>query len=318
MNATHRLTVSPRADSRSGSIGRGFTIVELLVVIGIISLIIAITLPAMRSVRITGQQNAEMSTARQLMTAYHAYANANRDHVLAGFTDGDFDVYGENGRLLTGSVPGIALRTYTWRIAPYLSFDMRGLYVNQHRDLLEQLSYESHTDYMYKVGLSPSLGLNTQWVGGDAGAQPPAFLTPSLQDGSPNQVFQLWHNTFDMGRYYVTRVNQVRHPHRLLVFASARSVDNTGLAGPNVVVEGNFRVTSPYSTELNPEKRWSDHFNPNDHPEKSGFLSPRYFNRSVTAFFDGHVDMRSRRQLEDMRYWSNWATHEDWKLPRKN
>jgi prepilin-type processing-associated H-X9-DG protein/prepilin-type N-terminal cleavage/methylation domain-containing protein len=57
----------------------GFTLVELLVVIGIIALLISILLPTLGRVRQSSQTTACLSNLRQIGIAYRLYAEANND-----------------------------------------------------------------------------------------------------------------------------------------------------------------------------------------------------------------------------------------------
>ena len=66
---------------------RGFTLVELLVVIAIIAVLIAILLPVLSKVKQAANRTACMSNLRQLAMAYHLYAGDNKGYLPMGWPD---------------------------------------------------------------------------------------------------------------------------------------------------------------------------------------------------------------------------------------
>ena len=99
----------------------GFSLVELLVVIGIIAILIALLLPAMVRAREHARQLKCATQLRQLGAALTMYANANRGHYPEF---GDWQVYGGDG---TGEdTPGLG---WTERLEQYIGKPTSGVYL---------------------------------------------------------------------------------------------------------------------------------------------------------------------------------------------
>jgi len=278
--------------SRSGRAapGRsGFTIVEMLVTIGVIALLISLLLPALSGARRTARQTNELSAARQLMIGWSNYALHHRDQVIPGFKSGLRAVTAD-GRSVTEGAPAVTASRYLWRLAPYLDWNLRGLYVNENQALLETLENGNYSAYLYFASLSPSLGINSTWVGGDEDEL--GFTPLNLQR---------------YGRFYVSRPHEVRRPDKLMVFASARGVDPLDPSG--APVPGYFRVRSPFL--MDGVQRWSDGYRESLPAGEFGQVALRYGGRAVTAFIDGHTEMLGEDALRDMRVWFNQATRRD-------
>lgn len=281
---------------------RAFTLIELLIVIGIIGLLIAIMLPALGKARAAGRQTREMAGAHQLMAAFNLYSYEARDRIIPGYApeswvNGRMPVYNNEGTRLYGH----EAQRFPWRIVPHFSGDFRGLYddprlfkdVRDHADAY--LAVGVNLDYV--ISLFPALGMNVAFVGG----------SDHLQEFDP--VFQRI-----FGRVHLDRMDQAVRTSQLIAFVSARA-ESQPLAPMLGRPEGFFRVDPPYFAPTRP-RQWEAAYDRTSAAPglNSGFVSLRHAGKAVAAQLDSHVEMLGWDQVNDMRRWADQADRPDWTI----
>src|SRR5689334_9469379 len=96
---------------RRPNFGRAFTLVELLVVIGIIAVLIGVLLPALSRARVAAKKTQTLANLREIGTAVTTYLLESRDQLPSELTDSSQD-----GRALGG----LALLAAKYKLDPRL------------------------------------------------------------------------------------------------------------------------------------------------------------------------------------------------------
>src|SRR5688500_10818246 len=103
----------------------GFTLVELMVVIGIIAVLIGLLLPAVGAARKQARMTRQLSDMRQMTTGYTAYHLNNGGRLTLGHPPasraGGPGLYDpRTTTTYNGGAAGIVLIRYPWRLLPYV------------------------------------------------------------------------------------------------------------------------------------------------------------------------------------------------------
>lgn len=293
------------SDIRSIRSRRGFTIVELMVVVAIITLLMAILLPVLGRGRDAAKDALVLNGGRQLMVGYSVYQSEYREHVLFGYVPNAPNTI--NGKDVTAHEPlsghtlnGQAVARYPARLLPYVGSIWEILQVQHNGPLIKPQPDDSYGDAFFKVytlGVEPTFGINAAFVGGhrDFGGfthLDGSNYAPSYQDSR-----------------IVYYGKQVRRPAQLVTFSTVGGLMLYGATGQ--LSRGFHTANSP---KLSNNAIWTaqgQNFKPLF--GASDFSVPRGFflDQPSVAFFDGHVSRHSADVLNDMRLWSNTAQTAD-------
>lgn len=266
---------------------RAFTLVELLVVIGIFSVLVGVLLPALASARQSAARAKATSDIRQLLTGYALYITANRGSLPFGYPPDTVNGVPIRVELSNGKVVGsVYAKRYPWRLIPYLANVWGNVFYNV-----------APPDDDYLKSVSPSIGLNSVFLGGHEGPYFQGYV-----GDRPN-----------VGKHVAFKASEIRLSSAQIVFAE--SIRNISSLGGDL--DGAFYLQPPRGRAPNAIKRW---WVPDGAGTKAisktsvygGLPNGRFKGGTLVGFFDGHVATLTPEELQDMRLWSPKATHPDW------
>ncbi len=257
--------------SRTDRMRSAFTLVELLVVIGIIAVLIAILMPALQRARTQAQQTQCLSNMRQIGTTLNMFANEHKGYLVkAWFNSGPRDPvtgdYSWNYRNSPGS-------EVTWEWSYVLS-----TYVNKSRDVFRCPSDPAqdanvNDDFFYVVQL-PGNG----------------------KEGYPRS-YRL--NISNMaGPFNAIRISQLKSAAKAIVIAEGRK--GVTAAGWNQLstweADNGVVVPKPSVAQRTPETNVAYDRHSLKPDSKS---SPTFNGRSNYVFADGHAESLEFRDTWD-------------------
>ncbi len=290
----------------------GFTLIELLVVIGIISLLISILMPALGRAKNMAKQVRTSAHARQLMMAYTQYYNDHNDRLMLAYPPSLVD-----GKTISAKDPdsghefeGLTTQRYPWRIVPYVDDVWDLLYT--HRSPPERPSeldsQVDANDKAYILSLHPTFGLNAVFLGGHQNSWYQGYKPKGQVDGKTNY-------TPNLGKHVEYHASGIKYPNEQIVFTESQQFDSSS----DTKEVGLFYVLPPVANG----RIWDldekgEEIKVVDESRLIGLPKGRFSNKTVTAFFDGHVDTLSAKEMKNMRLWSNQAKSKDWDFANPN
>lgn len=318
---------------------RGFTLVELLVVIAVVAILIGVLLPSIASARQVAQSLIGLSNTRQLTIAQQGYS-ASADQWLAGpNTSGVIGVLDNGSRILGSTGADMPTQNFDW-ISPTMGTEL-GL-----SPLRAQRMYE-----IWERFACPRANRLNDKIFGSAGdiadfedvnditpypqvsyLAPASFhLSPVTSNNIPtwvpsrlrnlqNLVRKGFRNPFTVPEGYKPKMNLIDRPDsKVCVADGTRYVAQEGFGGvildfdvaPNSGTYGGFTTSGPIFNE-------SVAYGRDALPESEGGinvdLSMRYFDREMhVSFFDGHAErIKALDAWANAEYWypsGSKATH---------
>ena len=124
---------------------RAFTLLEMLVALGLVFLLASLIIVALGGVRAAANRADTISSLRQMMQAYNNYLADNNQRLMPGNIDAAMvQQLGLEPRLPSGQplVPGDA-GSYVWRLSPYLDNNWETLFTDyRSSELIARLHLE--------------------------------------------------------------------------------------------------------------------------------------------------------------------------------
>jgi prepilin-type N-terminal cleavage/methylation domain-containing protein len=203
---------------------RGFTIVELLVTIGIIALLMSLLMGGIGKARSAARASREMSDLRQLHVAWTMYADQFGTACLPGVMTEPVQEYWklkfrakskttdqDTGGTVSDKLPRVSTQTYPWRLMPFLDYSW---------DVMMDYRPADGADAGYEVSVKPLQML--------PGAAVPSLLQTlgDAPDNTPGRTLSMQpaygYNAFYIGGVWRMPTTGTTTPRPRLMFGDVK------------------------------------------------------------------------------------------------
>lgn len=293
----------------------GFTIIEMLVVVGVIAVLLGLLLPALSGAQKRSKKNTELSYLRQIGFGWTMYANNYNDAALPGYlppeVQTNWDVSWQTQRNVNLSQDNAA--PYSWRLMPFIDFSL---------DIMRSYddSYEldmTEPEHVKIVARHPAFGYNAYYIGGwyqMVSISGQNVAKPSYHDG------EIVGSAGRPANVVATHVTKIRRPSDVITFCSS-TVALPGVYKAEDYVAGSHLVHAPTVAE---DEHWTSFvaagggggvaqgqvagsiYEVNVLGRSSVPLG-RYTKLAAVLYADGHTDTQTPGGLDDQRKWIDSA-----------
>jgi type II secretory pathway pseudopilin PulG len=294
----------------------GFTIVEILVVVGVLGLLLGLLLPALSGAQKKSQKLKELNALRQVGEAWFLYANSSADRAVPGFLDTDVQQqwkvsFEYRNRELIPPAPNFSAGDdnitgpWTWRLLPFMDFNYQMVFGHFDDVYTEKLDLDGGmvndadaVDTANAIAYQPGFGYNAYYLGGwweMVGPQPRYRLYDATVAGQSKSLVE-------------TTAARIERSTQVITFCSATELPPGTYRRVQRDVVGSHFVTPPW---LGEEERWSPatELDPMVLRVVTQGGSPvgRYNQLVAVVHADNHTGVETPWSLLDMRRWIDAA-----------